>query len=847
MKFNKKLFSIFFIGILTILLVACGGTTTTTETPTTVAPTTQAPTTVAPTTQAPTTVAPTTTEAEYDFSTLEAALKAHYADTIDSDTYVTTEDLVLITTLQDATITWASSNYTYLSDSGVITRPSFTEGNKTVILTATIAVGNQTKNVTFFVEIGKLDKTDQERANEVLGFVTTFPFQEFWTEGDSDDLTFITEADDNDDVTYTVVWSSSHPDIISTAGVITQPEDADVTVTMTATVTINSVEFSETVTFLVAKYSAYTEVESIDAAKELLIASNPSLSYLNTEYVLIPGLTVIAISDFDTYFTDGVDIISVYKVFDDVEVGDVYDVTAEIQISYLAWQLTSSSAKPFVYEVSELDASNPPKTVAATLQEIFDDNVQPAQEADKLMSKKMYTVTAKIYYEESWGNYGVFLVPLDYDFETNATKQTSHPRNLPDTTPILIYYPSDEEVLRAFHGKEVTIDIILHDYRTDFNCWSAVFLGDASDVQTVIEDDAEAVAMALAALTFPEQIIEDSQIDIISSLYGVTLTYTSSNPTAINVTTGAISITGLTEPTSITLTVDAERGTAEDSKVFTILVGPLVIQDIADVYDAEADDLIKIKGILTTDVTSYQYFFQDATGGISLDPDAFETEFASITLGSEIEITGTVGLSNGLYEFTVLDYEVTATTPALPTPVDISAIDFTDTALLPYQGQMVGFIGFVLAEAPSADKYGTYTFTLVDIVNEKEISVMLDNRSNGYDDAKTELLTLEAGDEVVITGAILGWDNGYELIITNASQFSVGTNGLTEAQKLAADVDNMPEMLTLDENYVIPTGNFGTTFTVDSIFGNASNYIDYTTTPGTLLVTSCYHIYSRKR
>jgi len=59
MNFNKKFLSVLFVAIFAIVLVACGGTTTT-ESPTTQAPTTVAPTTVAPTTAAPTTAAPTT-------------------------------------------------------------------------------------------------------------------------------------------------------------------------------------------------------------------------------------------------------------------------------------------------------------------------------------------------------------------------------------------------------------------------------------------------------------------------------------------------------------------------------------------------------------------------------------------------------------------------------------------------------------------------------------------------------------------------------------------------------------------------------------------------------------------
>ena len=71
----KKLLVTVFVMAFAVVLVACGGTTTTAA-PTTAAPTTAAPTTVAPTTGAPTTVAPTT-----EVPTTEAPL------VVDNETY----------------------------------------------------------------------------------------------------------------------------------------------------------------------------------------------------------------------------------------------------------------------------------------------------------------------------------------------------------------------------------------------------------------------------------------------------------------------------------------------------------------------------------------------------------------------------------------------------------------------------------------------------------------------------------------------------------------------------------------------------------------------------------------
>ncbi|MDY0011158.1 MAG: lamin tail domain-containing protein, partial [Candidatus Izemoplasmatales bacterium] len=260
----------------------------------------------------------------------------------------------------------------------------------------------------------------------------------------------------------------------------------------------------------------------------------------------------------------------------------------------------------------------------------------------------------------------------------------------------------------------------------------------------------------------------------------------------------------------------------------------------ADVYTTLVGDLIKVTGILTTDIKPAQYFFQDATAGIALDVYSMQTAFAAIPIGSEIVITGSVDMSNGLYEINVLDYEVLSTTPALPTPADINAVPFTNEALLAYQGQLVAFSGFVLKDNPKDVGYGTYEFVLMDVLTEEEIVVRLDNRSLGYLDAKTELLTLVPGDEVVITGAVLGWYKGYQLLISDADQFEKGTNGLTNAQKIQLDLAKMSETLRLSEDFVFVTGLYGTTFEVQNVYGFAANYVDYTTTVGTLAVTNPY-------
>jgi len=115
MNFKRNFISIFLIAILALVLVGCGGETT--ETPTTETPTTEEITTQEVTTTEDVT---TTTEAPVDLEALIAQLRTEYADTIDSDTFVATEDLTLLGSIGSIEITWSSNNETYLENDGTV-------------------------------------------------------------------------------------------------------------------------------------------------------------------------------------------------------------------------------------------------------------------------------------------------------------------------------------------------------------------------------------------------------------------------------------------------------------------------------------------------------------------------------------------------------------------------------------------------------------------------------------------------------------------------------------------------------------------------------------------------------
>jgi hypothetical protein len=899
MKFNKKILSIFFIALLTIVLAACGGTTTT----------------QAPTTGTTTTEAPTTTEEPIDLLELVDALEAQYADTLGSETFLATENLTLVNEISGVAITWSSSNTDYLANDGTITRPSYTLGDQTVILTATLTLGDDSEDVAFFVTVKALDKSDQERANEVFLVVTAFPTKEKWTSADSEDLDFLTTGQDLDANSYTVVWTSSHPDIISVDGEITQSFEADVTVTMTATITINSVDYTRDVVFVVAKIVEPTSVANITEAMNLYITNNPTKDYRYVEYVMMPGLTVIGTSAQGFYVTDGTEILYIYGTSLNLVDGQVYDITGELKLYYNAWELDSSDNQPLRAVASTAAVTQAPATIAPSIYEVISDNVMPTP--DTPLANTLYTVTAAVYYNSAWGNYSVFLVPVGYDFDAALAEGASQPNG----DALMIYYPSDDETLQAFHGQVVTVDIIVHGFRTDKQVWSVVFFGDATAVTEAT--DAELLQFAAAAvdttvsgatgevLTFPLEGILGSTIawdmstivtagGTYDSVTGelllpevavatdftvvATVSLGTETPLTVDVVVSVIPLTdaeklaaaqtaletnlavkgydvvtlpltglyGTTVAWSVvsgdaTLAVDgttltyAYSATAYDvvlqatlsigtetpvTKDFTVTVSTFtIVTDFAALhlmtdgtnYDVTGD--IYIKGIVTGN--SYDgLFIQDANGvGFFLyRPDLDST----MVVGDEVIYFGTLGAYNGARQLAsgadlIVKLSTGNTvTPNVFTAADMIALDGTDA------GKLISFTGL---EVKLYD--GSHvTFTVTDGTNTRDIMIRYyGNFASWLPDVYPVGSTLPA----------------VEFILYNfrdgIAQFDMLSIELTDAQAIQLDADELPATLSLVDDYVVPAALYGSTYTVTGITGDAAAYLDYTTTPGTILVT----------
>lgn len=151
-----------------------------------------------------------------------------------------TDNLVLpVTDEYESTITWVSSDELLLSSAGIVTRPSFTEGNKPVTLTATIVYGEQTVTKDFVLEVVALPMSDQEMVDEDATFLTIDYFDgDIMTGGiqvsTSQIMPLIADTHGS-----TIEWASNDPLHFDIDGTVVRPAfgETDATVLLTATLT----------------------------------------------------------------------------------------------------------------------------------------------------------------------------------------------------------------------------------------------------------------------------------------------------------------------------------------------------------------------------------------------------------------------------------------------------------------------------------------------------------------------------------------------------------------------------------------------------------------------------------
>lgn len=735
----------------------------------------------------------------------KAALVANYADTIGDDEYVVMADLTLVTTQGEATVTWASSDEAIITTAGVVTAPAFSVGDQTVTLTATLTIGTESVTQVFYAFVEAAAETVAERLDRALAFATTFPAVEGIT-GAEDWIEFPTSVV-FEDTTYTVSWVSNKPNFLAVDGTVTRPivNTPNETVIMTATITEGTVTRSMEVEFVVFAIESSQLLDSIGEVYSIEAGT----------YVKFEGVTVIGKMQFGFFISDGTTMLYIYDsatLYNDVEVGSVYDIEGVYGIYFSAPQLANDASRPLTATPSDAVPASLNGTPSTVSQAIA---TKPAPSGANLMVYNYLAITGKVMVDDQEtvdvGRYNTFLVDTTFA-GTQVIKELASGKAVAYNTPaIVIYYQSlSKAAVEALDGKEVTINILLYGWRTDRSVWYAVYLGDGNDIDVTFDTDAEAVAIVKEGLTMPGSIIEAETLTLLAAKYGTTITWASSNDQVIDPETGVVTpVVG--QQVEVTLTATIVKGDVTDTKVFEIKVGVPALSDIEDVYAMADGTTIKIKGILSAMTKTGAYWMQDATAGINIYASgAALTQIQGLALGVEIELVGELDIYRGLFEIAYIQtVKVTNETPALPTPASINDVAFTNEGLLPFQGQLVSFEGFLLKADVNATT-SSFNFTLYNPINGKEIPVRVESSAPGFAEIVAFLNPLAVNAPVNVVGAIIGWYNNYQLAATGAANFVAGT--LTDDHKVALDAAaiTVPATVTEAGTIVLPaTGTNG--------------------------------------
>jgi endoglucanase Acf2 len=221
----------------------------------------------------------------------KAALAIGYV-TGDSATSVKSNVTLPTTGANGSTITWASNTTSVVSNTGVVTRPSYTSGNKTVTLTATLTKGTATTTKSFTVTVIALTMTDTDAVNAdknalAIGYAS----------GDSatsvkSKLTLPTTGANG----TTITWASSNTAVVSTTGVVTRPS-ANTNVTLTATIkkgTVSSTK-SFTVTVIAAETGFVTNDFNVSFTKtsttsaKIVVTPKVTINWVDIHYIVNTG------------------------------------------------------------------------------------------------------------------------------------------------------------------------------------------------------------------------------------------------------------------------------------------------------------------------------------------------------------------------------------------------------------------------------------------------------------------------------------------------------------------------------------------------------------------------------
>ena len=465
--------------------------------------------------------------------------------------------------LYDTTITWISSNSAIISTTGVVTRPSFSDGNQVVELTATISKGAESVTKVFELTVLKLAISDAEIVANVKNALDLGD-----TSALTSNLTLPTEIDG-----VSITWSSSS-DAISSTGVINPNNYTGTTKTATLTATLTKGAITETKEFEIT----VPPLPMSDAEAVALEKNGLGIGLVGDELLEITGDITLPLYVYD----NGV---AIYWESNNTSIisnsGEVHRPSYSMGSTgvKLTATLTKGSVtdtKEFIVFVKPLDMTKDEMIADAYTRLTFDDIKGENSDENHIVSNLVLPSNLIV---DNGSN-----VFIKWESNNSTIIATNGAITPPSFTT------GDQSV-------RLTATIGISDGAGGFDsAYTTVSKSFDLVVKALAMTDAEAVAMEKRDLTLGDisHITTNIRLPLWVHDNGVAISWESNNSSIISNDGTVNRPSFLTGDITVTLTATLSRGSAVDTKSFvaTVIKNPQIVADLTNLaVDIELREL----------------------------------------------------------------------------------------------------------------------------------------------------------------------------------------------------------------------------------------------------------------
>lgn len=519
-----------------------------------------------------------------------------------------TKDLELVNKVKGVDVTWTSNKPEFFSNDGkLVKRPTHTEGNQAVTLTASFL--NTNKIFVFVIEAEA--PTPAEEIKSLMLSVINFSSDPL--------LKGNLKLDDKKSITYKgqelpIVWTSSDVNVLTNEGVVVEFEGENKPVTMTATVTTEIDGQTVTVelkyNFMVAPTQIFATIKETmkkDLIDKTVVVGQISLYKKVTDKDGVVSGYYLVDKEGTLAYVNGEDLKGIQE-------NKKYKLKAVVGHYYGAMQYS-------VLNVTELeDGKFEAVAVEKTITDIT--SLQKPSKNNPDLVSVLYKLTNVKVFSKGNGNYDLKLALHTVENNDGLTFDNS----------ITIYYKSNKEVVDKLVGKTINeIHIINRGYRSDQNTWYVDFIGTADEIELSLTDEERlTLAIKTAEDHITRQVLfkEDHNADFAQIKFkGVTFEFTSDNPSIVDNTGKVVSLPAALQDLSIHVVAKLENGQQKTGD-FKLKVGQLAEVTVDQTYNLNKGEYAIVEVVVTKNLGSGNYAVQDTTStkGGNLRPGKTKVE-----------------------------------------------------------------------------------------------------------------------------------------------------------------------------------------------------------------------------